>query len=236
VIYSILYLSFVAYPIVFSDYRGWEPKYVGLSYTGIGIGTMLAIFLEPVYRKIINSHKRNPVTGRPEPESMVSIICIASISVPIGEMIFAWTCVPVRIHYVFPMLGGIFFGAGNCVIFILSQSYQAQSYGIYAASALAGSTVSRSILGGVLPLAGRAMYDSLGPNYAGTLLACLEIVLIPIPFVFYKYGHKIRAKSTLIRQMQEDQDRLQAKLARNKLLVQKQGSESKRTSEKMLEV
>jgi hypothetical protein len=209
---------------------------VGLSYSGIGIGTMLAIFLEPVYRKLINSHKRNPVTGRPEPESMVSVICIASIAAPVGEMIFAWTCVPVRIHYVFPMLGGIFFGAGNCIIFILSQSYQAQSYGIYAASALAGSTVTRSILGGVLPLAGSAMYKSLGPNYAGTLLSCLEFALIPIPFVFYKYGHKIRAKSTLIRQMQEDQDRLQAKLAKYKKSTPKQVLDTKGTSEKMSEV
>lgn len=32
-------------------------------------------------------------------------------------------------------------------------------------------------------------------NWAGTLLGCVAIVLIPIPVIFYRYGAKIRAKS-----------------------------------------
>ncbi len=49
------------------------------------------------------------------------------------------------------------------------------------------------------------MYASLGPNWAGTLLGLLEVVIVPIPFVFYKYGHKIRMKSPLIVRMGEDE-------------------------------
>ncbi len=37
-VYGVLYLCFVSYPIVFGELRGWSPGFVGLSYTGIGIG------------------------------------------------------------------------------------------------------------------------------------------------------------------------------------------------------
>ena len=85
---------------------------------------------------------------------------------------------------------------------------------VYAASAMAGNSVIRSLLGGTLPLAGNAMYSTLGPHWAGTLLGLLQVAIIPIPVIFYKYGHKIRMKSTLIQQMRNDQDRLEGKRAR----------------------
>lgn len=44
------------------------------------------------------------------------------------------------------------------------------------------------------------------------------MAIIPIPFVFYKYGYKIRRKSALIMRMQMDQMRLEGK---RKRLVQR---------------
>jgi hypothetical protein len=61
------------------------------------------------------------------------------------------------------------------------------------------------MIGGTLPLAGPAMYNALTPQWAGTLLGLLQVLLIPVPFVFYRYGEKIRGKSEIIRQLQEDQ-------------------------------
>lgn len=59
--------------------------------------------------------------------------------------------------------------------------------------------------------AGPALYATLGANWAGTLLGLIEAVCIPIPFIFYRYGHKIRERSTLIRTMRDDQMRREAK-------------------------
>jgi hypothetical protein len=53
-------------------------------------------------------------------------------------------------------------------------------------------------LAGLLPLAGSKMYSTLGAKWAGTTLALIEVMLIPIPFVFYKYGDKIRMRSHMI--------------------------------------
>ena len=55
------------------------------------------------------------------------------------------------------------------------------------------------------------MYTKLDPHWAGTLLGLIQVAIIPIPVVFYKYGHKIRMKSALIRSMQQDKERLESK-------------------------
>ncbi|KAJ4292963.1 hypothetical protein N0V88_005627 [Collariella sp. IMI 366227] len=77
---------------------------------------------------------------------------------------------------------------GNTLSFIYGSNYLASSYEIYAASALAGNAVLRSIAGAVLPLAGPAMYEAMTPRWAGTMLGVMEVLLIPIPFAFYRRG------------------------------------------------
>lgn len=213
-IYGILYLCFVAYPIVFSQYRGWGPGITGLSFVGIGIGTMIAILCEPLWRKIINTHPKDPATGRVPPEATARVMIIGAILVPIGQLVFSWTCLPATIHWAIPIAFGIPFGAGNSLSFIYGSNYLAGAYGIYAASALAGNAVTRSFFGGTLPLAGTAMYAALTPQWAGTLLGLLEALMIPIPIVFYKYGERIRAKSPIIRQMREDQEKNDRRMAK----------------------
>ncbi|KAK2802246.1 hypothetical protein FQN50_007427 [Emmonsiellopsis sp. PD_5] len=214
VVYAILYLCFVAYPIVFRQIRGWSVGESGLAFLGIGVGSLTTVAVEPLLRRMINRHKLDPETGKVPPESMVSVVCIAAVLIPAGELIFAWTCAPASIHWIVPILAGIPFGAGNTAVFIYASNYLTFSYGVYAASAMAGNSVMRSILGGVFPLVGPSMYSRLGPNWAGTLLGLLEVLIIPIPIVFYKYGHKIRRKSALIKAMQEDKSKLDGKRRR----------------------
>ncbi|KAF1809781.1 MFS general substrate transporter [Eremomyces bilateralis CBS 781.70] len=230
VIYGILYLCFVAYPYVFSNLRHWTPGFVGLAFSGIGIGSLLVIGLEPMIRRMINAHEKDPETGKPPPEAMVSMVCIAAILIPVGELMFAWTCTP-NVHWIVPIIAGVPFGAGNTAVFIYASTYLVHSYGIYAASALAGNSVFRSVLGGTLPLAGPLLYDRLGPNWAGTFLGLLEVLLAPIPFIFYRYGHKIRMKSTLIRQMTEDRKRLETRMRKREARQQRKIATEKAESE-----
>ncbi|PWY76281.1 MFS general substrate transporter [Aspergillus heteromorphus CBS 117.55] len=210
-VYGILYLCFTAYPIVFRDIRGWSLGISGLAFLGIGTGCVITISSEPLIRRFINLHTPDPATGKPPPEAMVAFVCICAFLIPAGELWFAWTCSPASIPWIVPILAGVCFGAGNTGVFIYATNYLAHSYGVYAASALAGNSVVRSILGGVLPLVGTYMYAGIGPNWSGTLLGLLEVAIIPIPFVFYKYGYRIRERSVLIRRMQEDKKRLDGK-------------------------
>ncbi|KAI9147835.1 Major facilitator superfamily multidrug transporter mdrA [Paramyrothecium foliicola] len=213
-IYGILYLGFVAYPIVFRQHRGWSAGLSGLAFLGIGAGTLLAIAAEPLLRRLINSQPRD-ANGKVQPEATALVMAIGAVMTPLGQLIFSWTCLPASIHPVISIaIAGIPFGFGNTVSFIYCAHYMANAYTIYAASALAGNAVLRSIFGGVLPLAGPRMYEALTPQWAGTLVGLLEVLLIPIPFVLWRYGSHIRARSRAVRQLQEEQDRVDAKRAR----------------------
>jgi hypothetical protein len=173
-------------------------------------------------RRLINSQPRDPETGKVLPEATALVMAIGSVLTAVGQLVFAWTCLPASIHWAIPIAFGIPFGAGNTLSFIYGANYLAGAYQIYAASALAGNAVVRSTFGAVLPLAGPRMYEALTPQWAGTLLGLLEVAMIPIPFVFWRYGARIRAKSRVIRQLREEQDRIETKRARNLARMQRQ--------------
>ena len=49
--------------------------------------------------------------------------------------------------------------------------------------------------GAGFPLFAQYMFRGMGVQWAGTLLGCVGVLLIPIPIVFLKFGAKIRQKS-----------------------------------------
>ena len=72
------------------------------------------------------------------------------------------------------------------------STYLVDAYEIYAASAMAASTVFRSIIGAVLPLAGRSMFQHLGVGWGSSVLAFISLALLFLPVLFYKYGERVR--------------------------------------------
>jgi len=142
-VYGVLYLCFTAYPIVFSQIRGWGPGLSGLAFCGIGIGAVFAIVLDPVNRRIYEMHKIDPSTGKRPPEARIVCVCLAAVLTPLATVWFAWTCAPSTIHWIWPLLSGIPYGLGNTLIFLHGNVYLVDSYDIYAASAMAGNTVCR---------------------------------------------------------------------------------------------
>ena len=117
VVYAILYLCFVAYPIVFAEIRGWSISFTGLSFVGTGVGAFVAILLEPLFRRMIMAHKKEPETGKPPLDAMMSVVCIGAIASPLGQLWFAWTCVP-PVHWIWPILAGVPFGKTSLGILI----------------------------------------------------------------------------------------------------------------------
>lgn len=80
----------------------------------------------------------------------------------------------------------------------------------------------RSIFGATLPLAGARMYEVMTPRIAGTFLGLLELILIPIPWIFYRRGERIRARSPVIRQMRDEQAKNDRRRARGAAKKQRQ--------------
>jgi hypothetical protein len=135
-----------------------------------------------------------------------------------GLFIFAWTGTPVTIPWIAPLIGTVLFGAGLVLVFLgimvrlpilpaprehdteSFQNYLVDAYLIYAASVLAGNTIVRSIFGVVFPLFTSTIYTNLGIHWAGTLIACLAVLFMPAPLIFYLYGSRIRRASRYSRE------------------------------------
>lgn len=78
-----------------------------------------------------------------------------------------------------------------------TSNYLIDAFTIYAASALAASTVLRSLFGCFLPLVGPPLYENLGLGWGNSTLGFIAIAMIPIPMFFWKYGEKLRTSARL---------------------------------------
>jgi hypothetical protein len=75
--------------------------------------------------------------------------------------------------------------------------YVAQCYHIYAASALGALAFSRCFIAIFVPLFGRQMFEGLGPGWASSILGFVSLIAIPVPFIFARWGERIRDRSKL---------------------------------------
>jgi hypothetical protein len=91
-------------------------------------------------------------------------------------------------------------------------TFMVDAYPQYAASAMAANSFARCSFAGTLnsllllptvtnnriaafPLFGIQMYETLGYQWASSLLAFLTVAMAPFPYLFFRYGKKLRAKS-----------------------------------------
>jgi hypothetical protein len=98
------------------------------------------------------------------------------------------------VHWIVPILAGVPFGFGCIMLFLPCLNYLVDSYTIYAASVLAANSAMRSIFGAVFPLFADKMYENLGLHWAASVPAFLALACVPIPYLFFIYGARIRRR------------------------------------------
>ncbi|KPM43515.1 hypothetical protein AK830_g3058 [Neonectria ditissima] len=193
IIYGTLYLCFAAFPIVFQQGRGWSPGKGGLAFIGIAVGMVFAI----TYTLIDNRRYMRVAAASPggfaPPEARLPPTLIGSILIPAGLFWFAWTNGP-EIHWIVCIIGSAIFSMGLVLVFLSLMNYLVDSYVIFAASVLAANSVLRSLFGAAFPLFTTYMYADLGNHWASSVPAFLAVACVPFPFLFYKYGERIRMK------------------------------------------
>lgn len=194
VLYGLLYMFFIAFPIVFEEGKGFSPGIAGLTFIPLAIGVVCSAVCSPLvnkhYLKIIQ-----PYAGQLPPAELRLIpMMFACWFIPIGMIIFAWTSYP-RLIWVGPTLAGFPVGFGFIFIYNSANNYLVDTYQHRAASALAAKTFLRSLWGASVVLFTTQMYHRLGYQWASTLLAGISLLCCAIPFLFWKYGARIRKRS-----------------------------------------
>jgi MFS family permease len=165
-----------------------------LTLVSLGIGQLLAQFVGIHFgNKIVAKHIEK---GDFQPEHRLQIMCVGGFILPIGLIVYGW-CVEKQTHFILPLVATGFVGFGLLLTFMPASTYLVDVFTIHAASAMAASTVSRSLCAAFIPLSSQKMYAKLGYGWGNTMLGLIATLLIPIPFLFIRYGERIRANSTV---------------------------------------
>ncbi|KAK6834600.1 multidrug resistance protein [Apiospora arundinis] len=199
VLYGLLYMFFVAYPIIFQKGKGYSAGTTGLMFIPVAVGVVASALCSPWvnkhYLKVIQ-----PYAGKIPPAELRLIPMMCSCwFIPIGLIIFAWTSYP-HLIWVGPALGGF------------PRRFRIH---LPAASALAAKTFIRSFWGAAVVLFTEQMYDRLGYQWASTLLFFISLACCGIPFLFWKYGESIRRKSKYAYSGDEENNEKQHQQGRN---------------------
>lgn len=132
------------------------------------------------------------------PEYRLLAPCVGGFLLPISLFWFGWTA-DKGVSWPCPLFAAIFFGMGSYVTFNGGAIYFIDAYGMAnGASAISANGLLRYAAAGALPLVTRQMYSALGIGWASSLLGFVSVALVPLPFIFFRFGHRIRARSAYI--------------------------------------
>ncbi|KAJ5189025.1 Major facilitator superfamily [Penicillium cf. griseofulvum] len=193
-IYGLIYALLGAYPVVFQSVYGMNMGVGGLAFVGIIIGELLGgvyiLLIQGSYRIKLAANGDKPIPEWRLPPAIIGAVLFAG-----GMFWFGWTGYTPSIHWMAPVASGLITGAGIFLIFLQCFNYIVDCYPTLAASTIAANTILRSAIGCSFPLFSRQMMENLGVQWAGTMLGCIAIVMIPIPVLFKVYGPWLRTRT-----------------------------------------
>jgi multidrug resistance protein len=196
--YGIFYLYFEAYPIIFQGPNSiyhFTPGIAGLAFLPIGIGASVCTFIFIWYDSfLVKAQKRNAPWAAVEEYRRLPLACVGGPLYVIGLLWLAWSAKP-DVHWIVPILSGVPFGMGFLLIFMAMLNYLTDAYKTFAASAQGIASTTRAIAGALLPFAAKPMFAKLGVDWACSLLAFLSLGMALIPWMFIRFGDRIRANS-----------------------------------------
>lgn len=197
-VYSVMYLWFEAFPIVFVEVKGFTLIEMGVAYMCILVGILVAA---SIYIPVIHQTFTKKLLNNEEvvPELFIPMAIVGSILMPIGIFIFGWTAAP-DLHWIGPLIGAAVFAAGAFIVFQTLFNYLSMSFWRYLASVFAGNALFRSMMAGAFPLFGRPLFLNLATKrfavgWGSSVLGFICVIMIAIPVLFYLNGPKLRARS-----------------------------------------
>lgn len=191
--YGLLYMQLGGIPIIFRDIRGWSPVVSTLPFLGILVGAILGCAIN-AYNQLLYNKVYHAAGNRAVPEARLPPMMLGSVLFSAGQFLLGWTSSP-HYHWLAPVIGLVMLGTGFFTIFQAALNYLVDTFTLYAASAVAANTFLRSCFAGAFPLVVGPMYRRLGTGVASSITGGFAALLVPVPFVFYVWGKRIRAGS-----------------------------------------
>ncbi|KAJ5636704.1 uncharacterized protein N7484_010017 [Penicillium longicatenatum] len=194
--FATLFSFFAAVPLVFETIYKFDLEKSGLIFLAIVVGCFLGAFtvlLCDIFFYRPKSAKYPPHQAPPELRLYPAMI--GSFGLPTGLFWFGWTS-KADISWVSPTVAIMLFAWGNLCVFISTSQYMVDTYrGVTVASAMSANSLARYGLAGAFPLFILQMYSKLHISWASTFLGFVAIALLPVPWVLFATGKRLRALS-----------------------------------------
>ncbi|KAI1397564.1 polyamine transporter 1 [Hypoxylon fuscum] len=190
--YGILYMQLGAIPIIFGEIRGWSLLRSELPFLAVLLGAFTGAAInmmnQLLYNKAYHAGGDHAVPEKRLPPMMLGSVLFAS-----GQFITGWTADPTDAPWIAPAVGLFLTGCGFYTIFQAALNYLVDTFQMYAASAVAANTFLRSCFAAAFPLVVTPLYHNIGVGPGTSIFAGFACLLIPVPYVFYFFGKRIRA-------------------------------------------
>lgn len=195
-LYGLMYLVLSTFPTLWASY-GFNTGIGGLHYIALGVGMFAGSqTCAPLQDRIYARLKKRYDVSVGRPEFRIPMMLPGAILIPMGLVTYGWTA-EYRTHWIGPDIGAVIFTTGVIIGFQCIQSYLVDAYTRYAASAVAATTVLRSLAGFAFPLFAPSLYARLDYGWGNTLLAFIGIAIgWSAPIVLWNYGPMLRGRST----------------------------------------
>jgi MFS family permease len=197
-----LYLFTQSVEQVFVGLYDWTPSQAGYIQAAIVVGEFLGwvgtLFSGKIY---FDSAARNTeVPGTPIPEARLYLAIVGGVlGISGGMFTYAWTSYA-NFPWIAPAVGLAMVGAGSVIVVTGISDYVVDAYAKYAASAVGIIVTGENTFSAFLPLAAMSMYNTLGFQWASTLLAFISLALSFAPILFVVYGKQIRERSPFMKE------------------------------------
>ncbi|KAI5270964.1 MFS general substrate transporter [Aureobasidium subglaciale] len=188
-IYGLYYTFFECIPRVYLHMYHFSYTGVGLSFLSIAIGALLGGFA--IFMWFVSSTRSASHHGpHAKPERNLVPALYASVTMPVGLLLFAWTSRP-EIHWAVSLIGMTTYTASMFVVLQCLANYLILVHPEDAASLFAGNDFMRATTAATAIVASHPMYDGLGVAWGVSLLAGLTCICTLGLFWLYRASPRL---------------------------------------------
>lgn len=194
-LYGLIYMLYANFPSLWIDVYHETPEIAGLNYISLFIGSLFAAELCTHAIDHIQKHLSSKNSGVHLPEFRMPIMPPATIALSAGLFLYGWSA-EYKVHWIVANIGAAIFMGAAMACAIAVNMYMIDTYGKYAASALAAINMLRQIFGCVFPIFAPFLYDDLGYGWGNSILGFIALGIgLPAVIMLWVFGQALRKKS-----------------------------------------
>ena len=200
--YGVLYIVLSSFAELWTSKYEYSVQLSGLHYIAIASGELAGSqlggrFMDWLYAR---TQKHNHDTEAADssaivPESRIPAGIPGGIIAPLGLILYGWTA-QYRQQWIAVDIGIFFACFGMQIATLPLQAYVIDAYPDHTSSALAAAQFARSLAAFLFPLFAPSMYHKMGYGWGNSLIAGARTIIgVPLMWVVYKWGKKLRANA-----------------------------------------